>query len=946
MFPNNSIIVDSTIKGNTFIKESSDDSSNISSNNGDVYYNSASNSDVNNGLKQAFIEARGKTFQALRALKLPVLPVAPRQDANIYPARDKEGNIVYEKDGVTPKPLFNGKNPSYLDANGIPHIVNHSKYQIALNTNADIKTWFVNSNTGIGTLGNKEITWIDIDAKNFDSVEACDTAFNELLEKYPILQKAWLEKTQSGGYRIGVRLATEKTFTNFKLSPGGQHVGEALGVGRFTVLSPTVGVVGVYSCLHLPENYQLPVVENLESIGVFPMDYKASTESNTLSFDFEDAKFNTEDLVEDLPNSVETPKPTNNKLFLVDLITPKNREILEGCIEDSKDKSKALTQLLNDVYGWVNWCKENQIELLDNPLEIANLAGEKLGLDADKIGRVIKSLKANLQPAAKFKGGDEACWKKINKLLNNKKKADNIPVLSQEEIEKRKDKCSYWAKRLGVNLTFHPETGELIGAWIPKAIRVAERIGDDLKFNEMTQNFELYGKEIDLNTCQIILESECGFSAGKDTAVDLFAFVGKKLGSFHPVREYLKKLDIPDNSNILDNLATRYFGNDDPLANIYMKKTLIGAVQRVLEPGSKLDTMCILYGGQGIGKSTFWSELVSVLEGKNLFTDSLQDLSNKDELAKLRRFWGLELAEIDFLFSTKAKEQFKRFLSAPDDTYRPPYARANEVVPRTCFFTGTTNKKELLNDESGARRFWIIECKGEEIPIALLKEERDLIWAAAYKAVLDGEQCFLSKDEQKLSNEANKEYQDVDPWQNVIMAYLNDNHYTEVSTSGIAENALQLDISRLDRKTSSRICAIMRVLGWEYKGKKINGTPVKMWFRPKQELTQVEEYQEAQTVPTVQAVPTVQPVPTVQAVPTVQHITTPQEIAEYPLEVIVGTVEGMREKLNDSPKDIKFVGDVFYLLGMREQNALEKDFPKTYKLMKDCVIEDICPPGF
>ncbi|MBD2232852.1 type IV secretory system conjugative DNA transfer family protein [Phormidium tenue] len=40
-------------------------------------------------------------------------------------------------------------------------------------------------------------------------------------------------------------LAHKKSFTNFSLNGvGGQHMGEALGQGRFTVLSPTVGPSG------------------------------------------------------------------------------------------------------------------------------------------------------------------------------------------------------------------------------------------------------------------------------------------------------------------------------------------------------------------------------------------------------------------------------------------------------------------------------------------------------------------------------------------------------------------------------------------------------------------------------------------------------------------------------------------------------------------------------
>ncbi|MFM6005124.1 MAG: hypothetical protein ACKPA7_16080, partial [Sphaerospermopsis kisseleviana] len=97
-----------------------------------------------------------------------------------------------------------------------------------------------------------------------------------LLENNKILNTAWLERTQSGGYRIGVKIASPKDFTNFKLSEDGDHVGECLGRGRFTVLAPTVGVGSArYENINRPR--ELPVVESLESIGIFSIASKSKS---------------------------------------------------------------------------------------------------------------------------------------------------------------------------------------------------------------------------------------------------------------------------------------------------------------------------------------------------------------------------------------------------------------------------------------------------------------------------------------------------------------------------------------------------------------------------------------------------------------------------------------------------------------------------------------------
>jgi predicted P-loop ATPase len=231
---------------------------------------------------------------------------------------------------------------------------------------------------------------------------------------------------------------------------------------------------------------------------------------------------------------------------------------------------------------------------------------------------------------------------------------------------------------------------------------IEEKWGDRLKFNEMLQRLELDGEHLMLDTIKTEIAVHFNMDIGREEAIDILFHLAKQR-NYHPVRNYLNQVsDLhPDiDTSILDNIATRYFGNDSAIANIYMRKTLIGAVARIMKPGCKMDTITILYGKQGTFKSTFWRKLI----GNEFFTDSLVDLTHKDELAKLRRFWGLELAEIDYLFGQKAVESFKRFLSAQDDTYRPPYGRENVTVPRTCFFVGTTNKKDLLNDPTGDRR--------------------------------------------------------------------------------------------------------------------------------------------------------------------------------------------------------------------------------------------------
>ena len=74
---------------------------------------------------------------------------------------------------------------------------------------------------------------------------------------------------------------------------------------------------------------------------------------------------------------------------------------------------------------------------------------------------------------------------------------------------------------------------------------------------------------------------------------------------FNPLREYLQQLPEWDNVPRVDTLLVDYLGaKDSAYTRAVTRKTLIGAVQRVLQPGCKFDTVLVLDGRPGIGKST------------------------------------------------------------------------------------------------------------------------------------------------------------------------------------------------------------------------------------------------------------------------------------------------------------------------------------------------------
>ncbi|BAY12993.1 AAA family ATPase [Calothrix sp. NIES-2098] len=359
-----------------------------------------------------FLSDRNTAIEWLSQHGYPALPVAPKQDPFKYPKRDKNGNIEYEEDGKTPKPKFTGKNPSYLDENNEPHLVFHSNYQNSLPTQSERDKWFANTLNGVGTLGgwNKTV-WIDFDVKNFDSQQECDRLVSDWLNRYSVLKETFIELTHSGGWRIGIRVRKMPEFTNFTLSPGGKHVGECLGKGRFTVLSPTIGPSGnQYQSIN---RAKLVEVEDLESIGLYSTKKQASTklQSSLIQLDL-------------APHAIP----------LEEFFSEKPKDILNGT-NPNGDRSEALTTLAKEAFGWQNWCFDNGISTSGDAENIVELAGKKLRIDSDRIQRILKTIdSSSCQPSAQYLGGEESCWLKIRRLDKGTFEA-KCPAAIKLEIE-------------------------------------------------------------------------------------------------------------------------------------------------------------------------------------------------------------------------------------------------------------------------------------------------------------------------------------------------------------------------------------------------------------------------------------------------------------------------------------------------------------------------------
>jgi hypothetical protein len=137
---------------------------------------------------------------------------------------------------------------------------------------------------------------------------------------------------------------------------------------------------------------------------------------------------------------------------------------------------------------------------------------------------------------------------------------------------------------------------------------------------------------------------------------------------------------------IIPPFLTNFFGvTHTPYSEEVGRILLLSAAARALKPGCKVDTMVVLEGAQGIGKSTACRILALADEW---FSDDLPDLSNKDCLLHLRGRWLVEIAELR-TFGRAATARLKFFLSGQTDRYRPPYGRLRYLYRHASVAGGT-----------------------------------------------------------------------------------------------------------------------------------------------------------------------------------------------------------------------------------------------------------------
>lgn len=289
-----------------------------------------------------------------------------------------------------------------------------------------------------------------------------------------------------------------------------------------------------------------------------------------------------------------------------------------------------------------------------------------------------------------------------------------------------------------------------------------------------------------------------------------------QLNRFHQVREWLAELPLWDRIERLPTFFQDAVGAPQtPYTAAVGRAFFVAAVARVMRPGVKVDTMLVLEGKQGVGKSKLILELFT----PTWHIEISYAPGSLDFFQSLRGCWCAEFGELS-QFDRADTNRIKQVLTQVQDTYRASYGHHAGTYPRQAVFVGSTNKREWGFDETGMRRFLPIYCTDINVQYAI--DNRDQLWAEALYRYQQGETWWDIPDADK---EQDARY-DYDAWEELVMAWIEKNEPYALPGQGftfginkVYEAAIHGENARnippITRGDQTRLGRVLTRLGWQ-----------------------------------------------------------------------------------------------------------------------------------
>lgn len=273
--------------------------------------------------------------------------------------------------------------------------------------------------------------------------------------------------------------------------------------------------------------------------------------------------------------------------------------------------------------------------------------------------------------------------------------------------------------------------------------------------------------------------------------------------------EWLEGL-VWDGTERLDTWLSDCLGAErNPYNDAVARNWPISMVARAFSPGCQVDTMPVLEGQMGRGKSRFLDVLASPW-----FAALQIAFGEKDFFQAIQGRWLIEVPDMSG-FSRREHTQILATITTRVDVFRKSHGRITEEYPRVTVFAATSETDDYLADSRGRRRYWPLRCG--DISLEALAAQREQVFAEALIRYRAGEGWWHmpgATDEEQLARTSQ------DLWTENVL-YHADTLWDERDltrdariTSTLLLTKIGVELHRQADADKARIARIMRANGW------------------------------------------------------------------------------------------------------------------------------------